>query len=43
MKIKLEKNKFYIFIYYSKTVRLLKKLLDEPELLEKPLSEDLEY
>ena len=29
--------------YYSKTVRLLKKLLDEPELLEKPLSEDLEY
>ncbi len=29
--------------YYSKTVRLLKKLLDEPELLERPLSEDVEY
>ena len=29
--------------YYSKTVRLLKKLLNEPELLERPLSEDLEY
>ncbi len=29
--------------YYSKTVRLLKQLLDEPELLERPLSEDVEY
>ena len=29
--------------YYSKTVRLLKKLLAEPELLERPLSEDVEY
>ncbi len=29
--------------YYSKTVRLLKKLLAEPELLEKPLSEKVEY
>jgi len=29
--------------YYSKTVRLLKKLLENPELLEKPLSEEVEY
>ncbi len=29
--------------YFSKTVRLLKKLLEEPELLDKPLGEDVEY
>ena len=29
--------------YYSKTVRLLKKLLAEPELLERPLNEEVEY
>lgn len=29
--------------YYSKTVRLLKKLLEEPELLETALSEKVEY
>ena len=29
--------------YYSKTVRLLKKLLECPELLEKPLNEEVEY
>lgn len=29
--------------YYSKTVRLLRKLLEEPELLEKPLNEPVEY
>ena len=29
--------------YYSKTVRLLKKLLENPELLEKPLSTEVEY
>lgn len=29
--------------YYSKTVRLLKKLLEEPELLEKPFSEEVDY
>lgn len=29
--------------YYSKTVRLLKKLLEQPELLEKPLNEPVEY
>ena len=29
--------------YYSRTVQLLKKLLDEPELLEKPLNEEVEY
>ncbi len=29
--------------YYSKTVRLLRKLLEEPELLELPLSEEIEY
>lgn len=29
--------------YCSKSIRLLKKLLAEPELLEKPLSEEIEY
>ena len=29
--------------YFSKTVRLLKKLLENPELLEKPLIEEIEY
>jgi len=29
--------------YYAKTIRLLRKLLEEPELLERPLEEDLEY
>ena len=29
--------------YYSGTVRLLKKLLEEPELLEKPFSEEVSY
>lgn len=29
--------------YYSKTVRLLKTLLENPELLEKPLDEEVEY
>ncbi len=29
--------------YYSKTVRLLRKLLENPELLEKPLNEEVEY
>ena len=29
--------------YYSKTVRLLKKLMEHPELLEQPLSEEVEY
>ena len=29
--------------YYSKTVRLLRKLLENPELLERPLSESVEY
>lgn len=29
--------------YYSKTVALLRKLLENPELLEKPLSEEVEY
>ena len=29
--------------YYSKTIRLLKKLLENPELLELPLSESVEY
>ena len=29
--------------YFSKTVRLLKKLLEQPELLEKPMSEEIEY
>jgi len=29
--------------YYSKSIRLLKKLLDTPELLEKPLREEVDY
>lgn len=29
--------------YYSKTVRLLRKLLENPELLERPLKEEVEY
>ena len=29
--------------YYSRTVQLLKKLLDQPELLELPLSQEVEY
>ena len=29
--------------YYSKTVRLLHKLLENPELLEKPLNEEVDY
>lgn len=29
--------------YYSRTVQLLKKLLENPELLEKPLSEEVDY
>ena len=29
--------------YYSKTVRLIRKLLENPELLEKPLGEEIEY
>ena len=29
--------------YYSKTIRLLKKLLSEPELLEAPMNEKVEY
>ena len=29
--------------YYSKSIRLLKKLLENPELLERPLSEGLDY
>ena len=29
--------------YYSKTIRLLKKLLENPELLEKSLSEEVDY
>jgi pyruvate/2-oxoglutarate dehydrogenase complex dihydrolipoamide acyltransferase (E2) component len=29
--------------YYSKTVRLLRKLLENPELLELPLNEKVEY
>lgn len=29
--------------YYSRTVALLKKLLEQPELLEKPLTEEVEY
>lgn len=29
--------------YYSKSIRLLKKLLENPELLERPLSEPIEY
>jgi len=29
--------------YYSKTIRLLKKLLEEPQLLERPLNEEVDY
>ena len=29
--------------YYSKTIRLLKKLLENPELLDRPLEEEVEY
>ena len=29
--------------YYSKSIRLLKKLLENPELLEKPMNEEAEY
>lgn len=29
--------------YYSKTMRLLRKLLENPELLERPLSEEVDY
>ena len=29
--------------YYSKTVRLLRKLLENPELLDRPLNEEVEY
>lgn len=29
--------------YYSKTVRLLRKLLENPELLERPLNEEVDY
>lgn len=29
--------------YYSKSIRLLKKLLENPELLERPLSEEVDY
>ena len=29
--------------YYSRTVKLIRKLLENPELLEKPLSEEVEY
>jgi len=29
--------------YYSKTVKLLRKLLENPELLEKPLNEEVDY
>lgn len=29
--------------YYSRTVKLLKKLLENPELLEKPLNEEVDY
>lgn len=29
--------------YYSKSMRLIRKLLENPELLEQPLSQDLEY
>ncbi|MBQ7646767.1 MAG: 2-oxo acid dehydrogenase subunit E2 [Clostridia bacterium] len=29
--------------YYSKSMRLIRKLLENPELLEKPLSEEVEY
>ena len=29
--------------YYSRTIQLLKKLLENPELLEKPLNEEVDY
>lgn len=29
--------------YYAKTIRLLKKLLENPELLEKPAAEEVDY
>ena len=29
--------------YYSRTVQLLKTLLENPELLEKPLNEEVDY
>ena len=29
--------------YYSRTVRLLKKLLEEPELLDKPFNSEVDY
>ncbi len=29
--------------YYSKTIRLLRKLIENPELLEKPLNEEVDY
>ena len=29
--------------YYSRTVALMRKLLENPELLEKPLSEEIDY
>ena len=29
--------------YYSKSIRLLKKLLENPELLEKPFEEEVDY
>ena len=29
--------------YYSKTVRLLRKLLENPQLLDKPLQEEVDY
>ena len=29
--------------YYSKSVRLLKKLLECPELLERPMTEEVDY
>ncbi len=29
--------------YYSKTIRLLKKLLENPELLEQPLNTEVDY
>ncbi len=29
--------------YYSRTIQLLKKLLENPQLLDKPLQEEVEY
>lgn len=29
--------------YYSRTIQLLKKLLENPELLDKPLNEEVDY